>query len=54
VLLTTERPAPGSDGDSALRAAGRDVVFDVVDLRSPSDRARLATYAAGGGADQTS
>jgi site-specific DNA-methyltransferase (adenine-specific) len=48
VLLTTELPRRGSEGDRALRAAGRDVVFDVVDLRSGDGLERLRSYAAGG------
>ena len=48
VLLTSQLPKHGSEGDVALRAAGRDTVFDVVDLLQPDARARLADYAVGG------
>ena len=48
MLLSTELPDRRSDGDRALRASGPDVVFDVVDVRSPDDRARLARYGADG------
>ncbi len=48
VLLTSHLPERRSEAATALRAAGPDVVFDVVDLQSPGDLERLATYAAGG------
>jgi DNA modification methylase len=48
VLLTTELPDRRSDGDRALRASGPGVVFDVVDVRSPDGRSRLARYASEG------
>ena len=48
VLLTTELPDRRSYGDRALRASGPGVVFDVVDVGSPEDRARLACYASDG------
>jgi modification methylase len=51
VLLTTELPDRRSDGDRALRASGPSVVFDVVDVRSPEGRARLARYASDGPGD---
>ena len=41
-------PDRRSDGDRALRASGPGVVFDVVDVRSPDGRARLARYASDG------
>jgi len=44
VILTTE-PARG-DADTALRAAGPEIVFDVVNLLAEPDRLRLAAYAA--------
>jgi DNA modification methylase len=40
VLLTTDLPARPGEGDTALRAAGPDVVFDVVDVRSDEGRDR--------------
>ena len=39
VVLTTQLPRPGTEGDRALRAAGPGAVFDAVDLASPSARA---------------
>jgi DNA modification methylase len=52
VLLTTDLPARPGEGDTALRAAGPDAVFDVVDVRAGEDRLRLARYGAGGGTDR--
>jgi len=51
VLLTTDLPRSG-EGDTALRAAGPDALFDVVDLLSEEAQARLGRYAAGGAADE--
>ncbi len=48
VVLTTRLPRRPSEGDSALRAAGPSVVFDVVDLLSTDGRQRLAIAAKGG------
>jgi hypothetical protein len=48
LLLTTELPRAGGDGDAALRAAGPDLLFDVVDLFDDAARARLVGYAAEG------
>ena len=50
VLLTTDRPAPGSAGDSALQVLlGRNKpIYDVVELLSRDGFARLRQYAAGG------
>jgi site-specific DNA-methyltransferase (adenine-specific) len=48
VLLTTQLPRRRSDGETALRAAGPDTVFDVVDLLSADGLERLARYAKGG------
>ncbi|TVR26472.1 MAG: site-specific DNA-methyltransferase [Ilumatobacter sp.] len=45
VVLTTELPRAGTEGDVALRAAGPTVCFDVVDLLSGDHRERLAAYA---------
>ena len=47
VLLTTDVPPPGSEGDAALAAVRPDVVFDVVRLRSADGHERLRRYAAG-------
>ena len=50
VLLTTDKPAPGSAGDSALQVVlGRNKpIYDVVELLSRDGLARLRQYAAGG------
>lgn len=48
VFLTSHLPASGTPGDAALRSAGRNSIFDVVDMTSSSDCARLAAYATGG------
>jgi site-specific DNA-methyltransferase (adenine-specific) len=48
VVLTTEVPRAGSEGDVALRAAGPEACFDVVDLLDPAALDRLAGYARGG------
>lgn len=52
VLLTTELPRRSGDGDAALRAAGPDAVFDVVDLLSQEGRDRLQRYAKGGSTNE--
>jgi DNA modification methylase len=48
VFLTSHLPGNGTPGDAALRSVGPNAVFDVVDMTSSSDCARLAAYAAGG------
>ncbi len=48
VLLTSHLPTRGSEGDVALRAAGRDAFFDAIAMLSDEGRRRLASYAAGG------
>ncbi|MDQ3469579.1 MAG: site-specific DNA-methyltransferase [Actinomycetota bacterium] len=48
VVLTPRLPRRRSEGDTAIRAAGRDACFDIVELGSPSGAARLARYAASG------
>ncbi len=48
VFLTSHLPRRPSEGDVALRAAGPEAFFDVIDLLSPESRRRLASYAAGG------
>jgi len=48
VVLTTQLPRPGTEADRALRAPGPGGIFDVVDLLSETDRARLGVYAGGG------
>jgi site-specific DNA-methyltransferase (adenine-specific) len=47
VLLTTHLPKRPGEGDTALRAAGPDTVFDVIGLRSVDDVERLAQYGRG-------
>jgi hypothetical protein len=48
LVLTSQLPRKGSEGDLALRAAGPRAVFDVIDVRADDALARLAAYAAGG------
>jgi DNA modification methylase len=48
LLLTPRLPRRPGEGDTALRAAGPDAVFDVIDLLSPEARDRLQLYAKGG------
>lgn len=52
VLLTSHLPAPGSDGDAALRSTSPAVVFDAVELLDPVGVERLALYAKGGHHDR--
>jgi site-specific DNA-methyltransferase (adenine-specific) len=47
VFLTSHRPRKGSEGDIALRKAD-DIVFDVIEMRSPAGYEKLRKYAAGG------
>jgi hypothetical protein len=48
VALTSQLPKRSSEGDAALRAAGTDTVFDVIDMLSDDGTERLRRYAAGG------
>jgi DNA modification methylase len=55
VLITTDAPTPGSAGAQALRTvtksqgtSGSGAVYDVIEMESADDRARLSTYAAKG------
>ncbi len=48
VLMATHLPRRPSEGDTALRAAGPAVVFDVIEMLSADHLERLATYAQGG------
>jgi site-specific DNA-methyltransferase (adenine-specific) len=48
VFLTTHLPKRPSEGDTALRAAGPDAFFDVIELLSAIGVERLAHYASGG------
>jgi DNA modification methylase len=45
VVLATALPAPRSDGDAALRAAGEAIGVEVIDLLSDDDRSRLGARA---------
>ncbi len=47
VLLTTNLPRHRSEGDQALRAAGPELVSDIIDILSLDGQARLAECAAG-------
>lgn len=50
VLMSTDRPAAGGQGDKALRSvtgAGRPI-FDIVELLDPAGRDRLRRYASEG------
>lgn len=48
VLLTSHLPKRPSEGDTALRAAGRDAIFDAISLLSEDDFERLRLYGKGG------
>jgi DNA modification methylase len=48
VLLTSNLPRRGSDGDRALRNATRAAFFDAIEIFSNDDFARLQAYAGGG------
>ncbi|HWL43071.1 MAG TPA: site-specific DNA-methyltransferase [Ilumatobacter sp.] len=47
VVLTTYVPRRSSEGDTAVRAAGSEVVTDVIGLFDEADMARLTAYAQG-------
>jgi DNA modification methylase len=47
VVLTTRLPRRTSEGDTALRAVGPDVIFDAIELGAGDDLARLERYAQG-------
>ena len=47
LVLTSNQPRPGSEGDKALRAVGPRGVFDVIELHDPKGEERLRAYAAG-------
>jgi site-specific DNA-methyltransferase (adenine-specific) len=48
LLLTSHLPQPGSEGDKALRAAGKGGAFwDAVEMLNDNGRKRLAAYATG-------
>jgi modification methylase len=48
VFLTTNLPRRSSEGDTALRAAGKQAFFDAIEMLSDESLVRLAAYAAGG------
>jgi DNA modification methylase len=48
VLLTSHVPKRPSEGDTALRAVGPKIIFDVISVLQLSDVSRLATYATNG------
>ncbi|HEY3833593.1 MAG TPA: site-specific DNA-methyltransferase [Acidimicrobiia bacterium] len=52
VFLTSHLPRRPSEGDTALRAAGRATFFDAICMLSDDDRERLALYAKGGHTDR--
>jgi site-specific DNA-methyltransferase (adenine-specific) len=52
VFLTTHLPRRPGEGDTALRSAGRQAFFDVVDMLSDDGRGRLKRYAQGGCVDR--
>jgi site-specific DNA-methyltransferase (adenine-specific) len=47
LVLTSNQPRRGSEGDKALRAVGPRGVFDVIELHDPKGEERLRQYAAG-------
>ncbi len=51
VVLSSHLPKQPSEGDTALRAAGRNAFFDVIDLLSADSLDRLQRYAKGGFTD---
>ncbi len=52
VFLTTALPKRPSEGDTALRSAGRGAFFDAVELLNTDACARLAAYAQGNHSDE--
>ena len=51
VILSSHLPKRPSEGDTALRAAGPDAFFDIIDLLSADSLDRLQRYAKGGFTD---
>ncbi len=47
LLLTASKGEPRSEAEQALRAAGPQLLTDVIDLSSPEDLTRLSIYASG-------
>lgn len=52
ILLTSHLPTSSSQGDQALRAAGRDAFFDAVEMLDVAGFRRLQRYACGGHHDR--
>ena len=48
VILSSHLPKQPSEGDTALRAAGPEAFFDIIDLLSADSLERLKRYARGG------
>jgi site-specific DNA-methyltransferase (adenine-specific) len=48
VVLTSHLPRRPGEGDTALRAAGPDAVFDIIEMLSAESTDRLKKYAGGG------
>ena len=48
VIVTSRRPARGTDGDQAVRALMPATIADVIDIDQPDDLARLRLAATGG------
>lgn len=47
LVLTSNRPRPGSPADKVLRSVGPDAMFDVIELYDPASLERLRRYASG-------
>ena len=47
LVLTSNLPRPGSEGDKALHITGPNTVFDAIELYDPAGLERLARYGAG-------
>lgn len=45
VVLTSHAPRPGTEASQALRAAGPDIIFDVLEVLGTADLERLSHYA---------
>ena len=51
LVLTTEIPEPAHEADQVLRAAGPNLMIDVIDMFDDAALGRLTRYAAGGAAE---
>ncbi|MEL6985302.1 MAG: hypothetical protein AAFO29_22915, partial [Actinomycetota bacterium] len=47
LVLTSNRPRPGSPADKVLRSVGPNALFDVIELYDPAALERLRRYASG-------